>query len=178
MWDTLSQVESEGSLIDLKREAIDGNSSRGFVAAVSADFIVLSLVDDECNFNGTSVLRMEDVSFFRRNNEVLAAWAGVLQESPSSPASVKHVDLSSWESVVRSVAGHEPVVTFHRELVDDSVCHIGTSVRIEGESLVADEVSIEGTIDGQFTLRLSDLTRVDFGGGYEKALWRMIQSVK
>ncbi len=178
MWDTLNQAHRNGSLVDLKRESLEGNSLRGFVAATSADFLALSLIDDQCHFDGACVLRTEDVTFVRWDTDVLKAWARVLQESPSSPGSVKHVDLSSWESVVRSVAGHEPVVAFHREQVDDRICHIGTNVKVDGECVRADEISIEGTIDGYFALRLGDLTKVDFGGGYEQALWRMIQSAK
>ena len=176
MWSTLNQAREQGSLIDLKREGVERGFIRGFVAALSADHVVLSLVDDLCNFNGTSILEVDHVSFVRWDTEVLQAWARVLQESPSSPASVRHVDLSSWESVVRSVVGQEKVVTLHRERIDDSTCYIGTNIRIEGESVQADEISVEGTIDGYFSLRLGDLTKLDFGGGYELALWRMVQS--
>ena len=176
MWDALSQIQNEGSLIDLRRESVDDRFLRGFVAATSADFVVFSLVGEQCHFDGACVLRMEDVTFLRRDTEVLSAWSRVLQESPSSPASVKHVDLSSWESVVRSVAGHEKVVSFHRERVDETSCYIGTNVKIDGDCLRADRISVEGRIDGQFTLRTGDLSTVDFGGGYEQALWRMVNS--
>ncbi len=178
MWDLLNQIQQEGCLVDLRRETVDRRAVRGFVTAVAADLFVFSTVDDQCEFNGTSALRTEDVTFVRRNDEVLQAWTRVLQESPSSPAPVKHLDLSSWESLVRSAAGEEPVVTFHRERVDESICHIGTNIKIDGEWVIADEVSVEGTVDGQFALKMSDLTKVDFGGGYERALWRMIQSSK
>ena len=46
------------------------------------------------------------------------------------------------------------------------------------EHIVADEISIDGALDGQFALRTGDLTKIDFGGGYELAPWRMIQSAK
>lgn len=177
VWEALSRVHEEGSLVDLRRDDIPGGTIRGFLAAVSAEFVVVSEVDDQCHFDGTTVLRKEDITLMRWDTEVLRAWTRLLQESPSSPPPVRHLDLTSWESLVRSVAGREHVVTFHRELLDDT-CHVGINVEVEGESVIADEVSIEGTIDGRFALKVSDLTQVEFGGGYEQSLWRMVQSSK
>jgi predicted RNA-binding protein len=174
--ETLTLLSREGKLVDLKRESMDHNALRGFVATVSTDFVVVSVVDDQCHFNGATVLRTEDVTFVRWGSDVLAAWTRVLQESPTAPGSVKYVDLSSWETVVRSVAASERVVTFHREVVDDSVCYIGTNVSVEGECVTADVISVEGTINGRFALRTGDLTKLDFGGGYEQSLWRMVRS--
>ena len=175
---TLNQLHQDGRLAALKREKIDSDSIRGFVSAVSTDLVVISIVDSHCNFDGIVVIRVEDVTYASWDNERLQAWTRVLQESPSSPASVKHIDLSSWESVVRSVAVAEQIVSFHREHVDDSSWHCGINVQIDGEHLVADDVSVRGTIDGQFVLQIDDLTRIDVGGGYELALWRMIQTAK
>ena len=177
MWEALSQAQSEGHLVDLKREGI-GCPIRGFVSSHSADLVLVSVVSDECEFNGAIVVRREDISFLRWNDEVLKAWTKVLQESPTSPAPLKHVDLASTETVVNSLAGREPVITFHRDIVNDDVCHIGTNVVVEGECVIADEISVEGTIDGRFALRIGDVTRIDFGGGYEKALWRMVRSAQ
>jgi hypothetical protein len=172
----LNQARENGYLVDLKRERVEGRTTRGFVTAVTTELVALSVVDDHCNFNGTMVLELDDVTFLRWGTEVLEAWTRVLAESPSSPDSAKHLDLTSWESVVRSAAAEEPVLTFHRENIDDSVCHLGTNVKIEAECVYADEISVEGTIDGQFAIEIKHITKLDFGGGYELALWRMVKS--
>jgi len=178
MWGALNHLQREGGLVDLKRERIESHTLRGFVTAVSADLVAMGVVNDECHFDGVTIVRTEDITFLRWQNEVLDAWAGVLQESPTSPTPVRHVELSSWESVVRSLLGSEPVVTFHREIVNDRACHLGTNISLEGECVVADEISVEGTVDGRFALSLGDLTKLDFGGGYEQALWRMVQKTR
>jgi len=175
MYDTLHQLQQDGALVDLRRDDVDGSSIRCFVTALTADFAVLAIVDDSCEFNGVSVVRTDDVSFVRWGNERLRAWARVLQESPSSPEAAGFLDLAGWESVVRSAAGRVPVVTFHRERRDDEVCQIGTEIEVRGGDVVADEITTEGTVDGRFAIELDDLTRVDFGGGYERALWRMVR---
>jgi hypothetical protein len=173
--EALNNLQGTESLVDIRRDPIAG-STRGFVAAVTAEFVVLSLVGDECHFDGTGIIRTEDVTLVRWDDDVLRSWTRILAESPSAPESVRHIDLTSWESIVRSVAAREHMVTFHRELVDGGVYHIGTKIAVLSECFTAEEVTVEGTIDGKFALPLEDLTRIDFGSGYERALWRMIRA--
>lgn len=175
MWETLHRLQQEGTLLDLKREALDPSTLRCFVTALSADFAVLSRVNDSCEFDGVTVVRTDDINFVRWDTDRLRAWAAVLQESPSSPEPSAFVDLGSWESVVRSIHDRIQILSFHMERADDDVCYIGTRISILGEGLEADDITIEGTIDGKFALSLDDLTRVDFGAGYERALGRMIR---
>ncbi len=78
--------------------------------------------------------------------------------------------------MIVSVGAVEHVITFHRELIDETSCHIGTNVAVQAGHVVADRVSVEGRMDGEFALRLNDLTKLDFGGGYEQSLWRMTRS--
>jgi hypothetical protein len=178
VWETLHRIQQDGLLVDLRRESLDSLTLRCFVTALSADFAVLSRVNDNCEFDGVIVIRTEDVTFARWDSEVLRSWGTVLQESPSSPEPAGFVDLASWESVVRTIHDNVPVVTFQRERADGDICHVGTGITILAEGIEADEVSIEGTIDGKFAINLEDLTRVDFGGGYERALWRMVQKTR
>ena len=121
---------------------------------------------------------MEDVSFVRWANERLQGWTRILYESPTSPDAIGHVDLSSWETAIESVHRKEPALAFYREYLDEGGSFIGTNVRLLGDIVEADEISTEGTIDGQFALPTMDLTRVDFGGGYERGLWRMVKSAR
>ena len=57
----------------------------------------------------------------------------------------------------------------------ETVATIGKSITFKGDLSGDEDLVIEGTVDGRFALNLEDLTRVDFGGGYERALWRMVQ---
>ena len=172
MWSLLEEAQREGWLVNLKREGLD-DSLRGFVAAVSANLLVLSVVDLNCRFDGAKVLETEAVAFLEWDTDFLRARARLIAESPTSPVRVTDIDLTSWESVIRTVAAREPIMTLHRERLDPSIFHVGTSVSIEGEYVRAQEVSVDGIISGHFALRLSDLTQIEFGDGYELALWQM-----
>jgi len=179
MWDLLDRLRQEGVLVELKREDIDEDETfRGFVAAVSADFVVLSVVDPDCDFDGSTLLQTDDVTLLKWGTQALEARTRVLRETPTSPPSVKHIDLSSWETVVRTVCPEEPIVSFHREDTDDTQFYLGSNVTIEDEWLEADSIAISGSADGRFALKVADLTRLDFGGGYERAFRRMSQSTQ
>ena len=71
MLEILNQARENGYLVDLKRERIEGRSIRAFVTAVTPELVALSIVDDECNFNGTSVVEVDDVTFASWGDEVL-----------------------------------------------------------------------------------------------------------
>ena len=103
MWGPLRDLLGTDSLADIKRDSI-GDGIRCFVTGLSTDFAALSVVSDECHFDGTSIIRTEDVSLVLWDENVLRSWTGILRESPSSPEPVSYIDLASWESVIRSWA--------------------------------------------------------------------------
>ncbi len=64
-----------------------------------------------------------------------------------------------------------PLVTIHREKVDRSACWIGRVVDVGKARVTLLEIGPDATWDDRLeTYRLSEITRVDFGGDYEDAL--------
>ena len=64
-----------------------------------------------------------------------------------------------------------PLVTIYREQADAGVCHIGRVVGVSKTSVTLLEIGPDATWYAEpEAYRLSEITRVDFGGGYEEAL--------
>jgi hypothetical protein len=65
-----------------------------------------------------------------------------------------------------------PLVTIHREKVDGAACWIGRLVDVAKGRVTLLEIGPDATWDDRLqTYRLSEITRVDFGGDYEGALY-------
>jgi len=176
MWSMLEEARKNGWLVRIKRENLGSDSFYGFVGGLSSDYVVISVIDSNCRFDGASVFETDEVTFLEWDTAYLKNRARVLEESPTSPLPLADLELSSWESIIRSVAAIYPVLTFHRDRTDSSSCYLGANIEIEEEIVRADLVSYDGELDGRFALRLSDLTQVEFGDGYAGALWQMVRN--
>ena len=176
MWSMLEEARKDGWLVRIKRENMDSGSFCGFVGGLSSDYVAISEIDSNCRFDGASVFETDEVTFLEWDTADLRNRARVLEESPTSPLPLAALELSSWESVIRSVAASYPVLTFHRDRTDSSSCYLGANIEIEEEIVRADRISYDGEIDGRFALRLGDLTQVEFGDGYAAALWQMVRN--
>jgi hypothetical protein len=65
-----------------------------------------------------------------------------------------------------------PLGTIHREKVDGAACWIGRVVDVAKGRVTLLEIGPDATWDDRLqTYRLSEITRVDFGGDYEDALY-------
>ena len=173
----IEELRTEGRLVGLRRGRFDDRTT-GFIVRNSPDFLVMSVVESNCSFDGTAIVRVPDVSYVEWDTIRLRGRSRVLAESPSSPDVVDYLDLSSWESIVRSAAAQVPVLVFRCEDLDSSRFDVGTRVRVDGECVRADNLTVDGVLEGEFAIDMDDLTRIEFGGGYELALWRMLRTAR
>ncbi len=64
-----------------------------------------------------------------------------------------------------------PLVTVHREAIDPEVCWIGRILGVERSRVSLLEITPDATWEEKpECFRLSEITRVNFGGDYETAL--------
>jgi len=60
--------------------------------------------------------------------------------------------------------------------VDQSTAYIARNFELASDLIVGVQVTKEGEEDGTFPIRVEDLTRIDFGGGYDQGLSRVLAS--
>jgi hypothetical protein len=133
---------------------------------------LLALVSDGIRFNGFQAFRLKDVSKI----EVPCQNAGFVETAldlrnevkPSAPP----VSVNSLAELIRSSDAAFPLVTIHREIADPEVCHIGIVEDVNTSRVLLHEIGPDAEWDEEATAyRRADITRVDFGGDYEEALW-------
>jgi len=81
------------------------------------------------------------------------------------------VSLASIEKLLCSANCAFPLVTIHREKIKPNVCWIGQVVQVRRGRLSLLEIGPDAKWDEEPTeYKVDEITRVDFGGGYEDAL--------
>ena len=80
--------------------------------------------------------------------------------------------LANIEELLLSAGRAFPLVTIHREQVDPTVCWIGRVLRVERSRVSLLEINPDaGWEDKPQTYSLREITRVNFDGDYESALY-------
>ena len=174
MWQTLQRLHREGRLARIERAR--GALVCGFVDSSTDELAVIHVVSADGVFDGSVVIRTDDVEAARWGSAALAARAISALESPTAPEILDHVDLASWASALPALSEHEPILTLHREL--DGVYEVATEVVVCGDHVEAEVVDAAGRRNGSIAFQLSDLTRVDFGGTYERNFARRLRHAR
>ncbi len=150
---------------------LEHGSVNGYIVEVGPKFFMVAIVQEDMRFDGFQCFRLSDV----RRLKIPAPYAEFAEAAltkrreqiPRKPP----VDVSSLPRLLQTADKAFPLVTIHREMVDRGACHIGRLVRIEKSTLRLLEIGSDARWDEEpEQYRLNQITRVDFGGGYEEAL--------
>ena len=165
----LVAVMNERRLVRIARRFEDSTIC-GYVLAVGPKFFLLALVSDRLWFDGFECFRVSDVLSVSPNPYRVFIEAALKKRGQRRPRKPK-IDLKDIESLLLTANRAFPLTTIHQEKVDPDVCHIGRVLEIARGRVTLHAITPHATWDDQPTkLRLSDNTRVNFGGDYEDAL--------
>lgn len=142
----------------------------GCVVEVSPKWVLLHHLEGVFFLNGYVAVRMKHVRKVKRltGETVVATGLRHFGEEPRPP---EEIDLSSTRALLLSAGAAYPLVTIHTERRDPDVCYVGRPEGVDGRGLRLREITPAGEWRRKAThWRLSDITRIDFGGRYEVAL--------
>jgi hypothetical protein len=149
----------------------DSGSTHGYVLDIGPSFFLLGLIDDSVKFNGFQCLRISDLRGLQVPDPyerfVLAALHKRNQKMKAKP----NIKLDGLPELLRSANQIFPLITIHRERVRPENCWIGKVIDITKDHLFLLQIDAHAKWDENPTrFLLREITRVDFGGGYEEAL--------
>ncbi len=152
---------------------IDPHPLEGYVVQVGGPRVVLAHLDGDITVDGFVAIRLADitrvrpapnVSLVRRALKLRGEWP-----PPRPPATL---DLRRRRDLIRSVHAVSPLITIFIERCDPEVCSIGVPTGFRGKKLMLAEVTPRAKWWGKPTAwKLGRITRVDWGGRYEQALY-------
>ncbi|MBL8516203.1 MAG: hypothetical protein JNM76_04445 [Betaproteobacteria bacterium] len=150
---------------------VEPGFATGYVVASNEHWVVLLVVDDAIFYSGFQAFRIQDIATVSVPSPHASFYHAVLRKrSPKRPR-LPQISIESTQALLASVGKRFPLVTIHREIADPDVCNIGRLVEVTGRAASLLEVTPDATWEQEVTqYRLTEITRVDFGGPYEEAL--------
>ena len=156
----------------LIREEIDDGPLHGYVLGATSDLLLLAVVGDDIRLNGFTVLRIPDLTDMKVPERSAGFVAKALELRGENPT-VPEVDLSSIVTVIRSASEGFPLITVHCEVEDPNACYIGQVFDLDDDRLLLTSIdtNAEWDMDEPEEFDIEEITRIDFGGQYEDALY-------
>ncbi len=145
--------------------------THGYVLDIGPQFFLLGLIDDNIKFNGFQCLLISDLRQMKvpdpHEDFIVAALRKRRERIERKP----DINLSSLSALLKSANALFPLVTIHRERIKPGECAIGRVLDISENSFLLLTIDPDAVWEDKPTrFRLRDVTRVEFGGGYEEAL--------
>lgn len=149
----------------------DSGSTHGYVLGIGPRFFLLALIDDNLRFNGFQCLRISDLRRLQVPDPYEKFLVAALHKRNQKIKRKPDIKLDSLPDLLRSANRAFPLVTIHRERVKPDECWIGKVVDVNKDHLFLLQIDADAIWeDNPRKYLLSEITRVDFGGGYEEAL--------
>ncbi len=144
---------------------------RGYVLDVGPRFFLISLVSDRIRFDGFECFRLADVRGVGPDPYSEFAESALKLRGERRPKKPR-VSVKSTGDLLLSASRAFPLVTIHREKVDPDICWIGRVLGVEHGHVSLLEINPDASWDDNATkFKISEITRVNFGGDYENALF-------
>jgi hypothetical protein len=151
--------------------ALERGTINGYVLDIGPHFFLIALVSDGIRPNGFQCYRLSDIRKLRVTDKYARFHEAVLKKRGIRMPKKPPVVVSSLAKLLLTANRAFPLVTIHREKVEASACWIGRVVDVSRGRVTLMEIGPDASWDDRLeTYRLSEITRVDFGGDYEDAL--------
>jgi hypothetical protein len=151
---------------------LEPGTVNGYVLDIGPQFFLLALVSDGLRMNGFQCFRLSDVRKLRVPDKYAVFHEAVLKKRGERFPKKPRVSVSSLAELLLTANRAFPLVTIHREKADPSACWIGRVTDVRNGRVTLREIGPDARWDDQLgTYKLSEITRVDFGGDYENALY-------
>ncbi|AKU93891.1 hypothetical protein AKJ09_00555 [Labilithrix luteola] len=166
----LTAARDDGRILRIHRRTIDVHHLDVFVVGVGSEWVLVQPVRDRIDLDGYEALRLKDIT--KVEDSPRATFLGaVLKLRKQKPKAVKKVALDTVDGLLLSASRGWQLVAVHREKVDPDVCEVGRVREANAKTYVLHPVDLEGVFERELeTFPSRDVTRVDFGNGYEEAL--------
>lgn len=167
----LEQARTAGTLIRIERSFNDGWED-GYVVGLGTDLVLLAVVGHGIRFDGYQAYRLDDISSLGDPAPHAAFVESALSlrgfDRPPAPS----VSLDSIPDLLRTAADSYRLMTLHTEDEDPEVCWIGQVVEADDSRVILRTITPDASWDADpETYPTDEITRIDFGGSYEDALW-------
>lgn len=170
---SLSRAAERAALVRLVRrlETDEGSSCCGFVVGLSDKLVLVQQLSEQINLDGFVILRIEDIASVQFTFPTSEMSKRVLQLRNVTPHKPVNISLGNLREALISIKSLFPLIVIEREAVAHGECEIGQLKMIGSDVYALRWITPDAEWEPDSrTYRISDITRLQFGGGYETAL--------
>lgn len=158
-------------LVEIDRPAKGMDRSAGFVVACSDVLVLLHALEwDAFRLNGYIAVQIADIGAYRFFDKADYWQFRAVKRFKLVPTRPPSISVDSWPDLISSAGARYPLLTIHRERIDPETCAIGSLAAVGASSFTIEDLDCTAAWTGPRRLKFSDVTRVDFDGGYLEAL--------
>ncbi len=159
------------NLVEFDRRPAISERIAGFVVASGPEFILLHRLDwNTFMLDGYCAIRSRDARRHRVLNPVGSWQARALKAKRMKPTPLANVSINSLPNLLTSACSAFPLINIQTELRDDELCYIGRLKKLSAETFTFFDLDFRARWTGVRRFKYADITRVEFGSGYENAL--------
>jgi hypothetical protein len=168
-WSSILKRRHGKHLFEVRSAIKSAGRTMGFIVGFSDDLILFHVLGtDTFRLNGYTAIRTKDVKDYRDfNKDKFWQNRAARQILPVRPAGIS---LTSVPELLASISKRYPLITIHPERTRPGTCYIGPILSMTEATFTIDNLDCNAEWTGPRRLKFSDVTRIDFGGGYEEAL--------
>lgn len=167
----LQHAQEHQLLVHVRRWIPDADRLEGFVVAIGNEWVALQRLSDRIAFDGWQLLRLKDVQAVSIDPDADSFEIKALKARELWPPTAPDVDLDDVVGALKAVSAATPMVSVFDEFDRPAACWIGAVASLDESKLRLLEVNTRGGwAPKPRSFDPVDVTRIDFGGGYEEAL--------
>jgi hypothetical protein len=160
-------------LVELSRPRFEAAVLRGYLVARTDELAVLEILDEGYRLDGHVAVRADTIARLDELDEdeprrlVIETALALRRQRPRLPPTL---DASAMRELLISASDAHDLVAVHHELLDNWACEIGRVRLSTTTTYVLDPIDPGAHWERPRRHRFADVTRVDFGNAYERAL--------
>lgn len=163
----------KNKLYSFDRPECEKEFLNGYLLDFSNNWSLINISHDDFFLNGYSIIKNDHIKRFRLIDDYNNFFDRALKKLGQVPKKPSNIDLKNIDSILQSVNIEYPIFNIHREILNNEICHIGSLQKVNLKTITLNLLDPGANYDGNFRINKSDITRIDFGGNYEKCLWLM-----
>ena len=167
----LARAQQDQLLVTVRRWIPDADRLEGFVVGIGQKWVALQRLSDRVAFEGWHLIRVKDVQAVSIDPDPECFEVKALKARSLWPPSAPELSLDDVVRAVDSASAVTAMVSVFDEFDRPGACWIGDVTSLDDSKLHLLEVNTRGGWARKpRTFDPADVTRIDFGGGYEEAL--------
>jgi hypothetical protein len=160
----------QGCLFEVKRRS-QMCKIAGFAIDASDSLVLIHQIDwDSFRLFNYTVIRDEDIKAYRFFDKPKYWQHRAAKKFRLKPVRPVGISIASLPELLESINKRHPLITIHPEKRKPDICYIGPLLSISEQTFTIEDLDSSGEWTGPRRMKWRDVTRVDFGGGYERAL--------